>query len=155
MSEVNIEAFLNTHGQLLAAVEGLSEEQVKWKQAPEIWSVQEVVSHLVDHSIVISFRIRDIVAGTSARLPAFDQDAWVSGQYANVGNTSDVLDIFHALLQYNSLLLRRLNSADLAKTGINFKGETVSIADIVAGFTRHVQRHLQQIDRIKEAAALV
>ncbi|WP_019639570.1 DinB family protein [Paenibacillus fonticola] len=72
MSEVNIEAFLNTHGQLLAAVDGLSEEQVKWKQAPEIWSVQEVVSHLVDHSIVISFRIRDIVAGTSARLPAFD-----------------------------------------------------------------------------------
>lgn len=155
MSDVNIEAFLNTHGQLLAAVDGLNEEQVKWKQAPEVWSVQEVLSHLVDHSIVISFRIRDILAGTRAQLPAFNQDAWVSGQYSNNGDSSSILEIFQSLLHYNGVLFHRLTDADFAKTGTNFKGQTVSVADIIGGFTRHVQNHLDQIERIKHAAALV
>ncbi|EOS54946.1 DinB family protein [Paenibacillus barengoltzii] len=154
MTKVNFEAFLNTHGQLLTAIDGLSEEQTTWKPKPESWSVLEVLTHLVDHSIVISFRIRDILAGTEARLPAFNQDAWVSGQYANAGKVSDVLQAFHALLLYNSLLLNRLDTADLEKTGVNAKGETVSIKQIVEGFTNHVQRHLGQIDRIKQAAGL-
>ncbi|ETT62817.1 DinB family protein [Paenibacillus sp. FSL H8-0457] len=155
MSKFPIEAFVNTHDQLLAAVAGLSEDQLQWKQAPHIWSVQEVLSHLVDHSIVTSFRIRDILAGTTAQLPAFNQDAWVSGQYSNEGRAADILEAFRALLHYNSLLLRRLSAADAAKTGINFKGETVSVSDIVSGFTRHVQNHLGQIERIKLAAAPV
>lgn len=152
MTNVNFEAFLNTHGQLVTAIDGLSEEQTTWKPKPESWSVLEVLTHLVDHSIVVSFRIRDILAGTEARLPAFNQDAWISGQYANAGKVSDVLQAFHALLLYNSLLLSRLDAADLEKTGVNAKGETVSIKDIVDGFTNHVQRHLGQIDRIKQAA---
>jgi hypothetical protein len=154
MTQVNFEAFLNTHGQLVSAIDGLSEEQTVWKPKPESWSVLEVLSHLVDHSIVISFRIRDILAGTEARLPAFNQDTWVSGQYANSGNVADVLQAFHALLLYNSLLLSRLDAADLKKTGVNAKGETVAITDIVEGFTRHVQRHLEQINRIKQAAGV-
>ncbi|MGG3281170.1 DinB family protein [Paenibacillus solani] len=155
MSKFPIEAFVNTHDQLLAAVAGLSEDQLQWKQAPHIWSVQEVLSHLVDHSIVISFRIRDILAGTTAQLPSFNQDAWVSGQYSNEGRAADILETFRALLHYNSLLLRRLSAADAVKTGINFKGETVSVSDIISGFTRHVQNHLGQIERIKLAAAPV
>lgn len=154
MTQVNFEAFLNTHGQLVSAIDGLSEEQTAWKPKPESWSVLEVLSHLVDHSLVISFRIRDILAGTEARLPAFDQDAWVSGQYANESSVADVLQAFHALLLYNSLLLGRLDAADLGKTGVNAKGETVNITDIVEGFTRHVQRHLGQIVRIKQAAGI-
>lgn len=122
MSEFPIEAFVNTHDQLLAAVAGLSEDQLQWKQAPHIWSIQEVLSHLVDHSIVISFRIRDILAGTTVQLPAFNQDAWVNGQYSNEGRAADILEAFRALLHYNSLLLRRLSAADTIKTGINFKG---------------------------------
>ncbi|MEC2343126.1 DinB family protein [Paenibacillus sp. MB22_1] len=152
MTKVNFEAFLNTHGQLVTAIDGLSEEQTTWKPKPESWSVLEVLTHLVDHSIVVSFRIRDILAGTEAQLPAFNQDAWVSGQYANAGKVSDVLQTFHALLLYNSLLLSRLDAEDLEKTGVNAKGETVSVKQIVEGFTNHVQRHLGQIDRIKQAA---
>lgn len=152
MTKVNFEAFLNTHGQLVTAIDGLSEEQTTWKPKLESWSVLEVLTHLVDHSIVVSFRIRDILAGTEAQLPAFNQDAWVSGQYANAGKVSDVLQTFHALLLYNSLLLSRLDAEDLEKTGVNAKGETVSVKQIVEGFTNHVQRHLGQIDRIKQAA---
>jgi hypothetical protein len=155
MSSATIEDYLNTHPQLVQAIEGLSEEQLKWKAEQSSWSVTEVLTHLADHSIVVSFRIRDILADTKAQLPAFSQDAWVSGQHANGGNAGDSLELFRSLLQYNSLLLGRLTPAEWEKSGINFKGDPVRIADIVSGFIAHVQNHLAQIERIKKAAATV
>lgn len=154
MSRNQIEDYLNTHLQLVQSVERLTEEQLKWKQEPGSWSVTEVLTHLADHNIVVSFRIRDILADTKAQLPAFNQDSWITGQHANEGNAADVLRVFGSLLQYNSLLFARLRDSDWNKSGINFKGESVNITDIIQGFTAHVQRHLAQIERIKAAAAV-
>ncbi|ETT55692.1 DinB family protein [Paenibacillus sp. FSL P4-0338] len=154
MSSVSVEldSYLNTHGQLVQAVEGLSEEQLRWKAEPSSWSVTEVLAHLADHSIVVSFRIRDILADTKVQLPAFQQDAWVSGQHSNQGKAADSLELFSSLLHYNRLLLGRLSPAEWEKSGINFKGEPVRITDIVRSFTAHVQNHLAQIERVKRGA---
>ncbi|MFB5760736.1 DinB family protein [Paenibacillus medicaginis] len=153
MSQVDIEAYLDTHSKLVEATAGLNQEQLTWKAAPESWSVTEVLAHLADHSIVVSFRVRDTLAGTTVRLPAFDQDAWVSGQKANDGQAADILALFEHQLQYNALLFRRLTDEDWEKTAVNAKGDTVRAADIVAGFTKHVHHHLGQIERIKQASA--
>ncbi|KAA1186513.1 DinB family protein [Paenibacillus sp. B2(2019)] len=153
MSRVQISDYLKTYHQLVKSTAGLTEEQLKWKAEPASWSVTEVLTHLADHIIVVSFRIRDILAATTAQLPVFNQDAWVSGQYANSGNASDNLELFRSLLYYNSLLFERLSEEDWEKSGINFKGEAVKISDIVHGFTGHVERHLGQIERIKQGAA--
>jgi hypothetical protein len=153
MSRVQISDFLSTYHQLVKSTAGLTEEQLKWKADPTSWSVTEVLAHLGDHSIVVSFRIRDILAATTAQLPIFNQDAWVSGQYGNSGNASDSLELFRSLLYYNSLLFDRLSEEDWEKSGINFKGEFVKISDIVHGFTAHVERHLVQIERTKLGAA--
>ncbi|MBP1963328.1 DinB family protein [Paenibacillus aceris] len=154
MSRHDIQAYLDTHNQLLQAVEGLTPEQLIWKETSSSWSVTEVLAHLADHSLVISFRIRDILAGTTVRLPAFNQDAWVSGQRANDGDAADILTIFNPLLRYNSLLFHRLSDEDWQKTGINAKGEAVSVTNIIQGFTKHVNTHLQQIERIKRAFSI-
>lgn len=153
MSSVEISNYLNTHQQLVQSVSSLNDEQLKWKAGPASWSVTEVLAHLADHSIVVSFRIRDILAGTTAQLPAFNQDAWVSGQYANHGSAADSLELYRSLLHYNSLLLGRLSADDWQKSGINFKGETVKIVDIIRSFSAHVTTHLAQIERIKQGAA--
>ncbi|MFD1953067.1 DinB family protein [Paenibacillus thailandensis] len=151
MSEADIQSYLDTHLQLTRAVAGLDEEQLKWKESEAKWSVTEVLAHLADHNIVVSFRIRDLLADTKAQLPAFDQDRWVSGQRSNDGNAADILNAFWSLLQYNGLLFGRLSERDFDKSGINFKGETVRVRDIIAGFTRHVHNHIGQIERIKKA----
>lgn len=153
MSQVDIQAYIDTHNKLVDAIAGLNKEQLTWKAAPESWSVTEVLAHLADHNIVVSFRVRDTLAGTTARLPAFDQDAWVSRQKANDGKAADILALFKHLLQYNALLFQRLTDEDWEKTAVNAKGETVRAADIVAGFTRHVHHHLGQIERIRKAFA--
>ncbi|RKP54062.1 DinB family protein [Cohnella endophytica] len=148
---VDIDSYLHTYEQLHQAIEGLSEDQLRWKPSEKQWSVTEVLTHLADHNIVVSFRLREILSGSEVRLPAFGQDSWVAGQKANEGNASDVLGIFRSLLIYNSLTFRRLTAEDWNKTGVNFKGETVTLATIIKGFISHVHHHLGQIDRIKKA----
>ncbi|RTE10148.1 DinB family protein [Paenibacillus whitsoniae] len=142
-------AYLHTHAQLQEAIAGISEEQLTWKPRSDQWSLTEVLSHLADHNLVVSFRIRAILAGATAQLPAFDQDAWVSGAKANGGSASDILAAFQALLIYNTSLFQRLSAEDWAKTGVNFKGQTLTLADVVHSFIAHVQHHLGQLERIK------
>ncbi|RJX37566.1 DinB family protein [Paenibacillus pinisoli] len=148
---VDIEAYLHTHEQLREAVQGWTDDQLIWKAAPESWSVTEVIAHLVDHSVVIAFRLREILSGSAARLPAFSQDEWVTGQRSNEGNVHEYLKLFQSLLEYNSGIFRRLRPEDWEKTGINAKGDTVNLPVIVKSFTSHVQNHLGQIARIKTA----
>ncbi|MFF2887243.1 DinB family protein [Paenibacillus sp. NPDC057967] len=150
---VDIEAYLHTHEQLSKAIGGLAEEQLKWKAAPESWSVTEVIAHLVDHSIVIAFRLREILSDSTVRLPAFSQDAWVAGQRANDGNVHESLKLFQSLLEYNSGIFNRLTPEDWEKTGVNAKGDTVALPLIVKSFIAHVQNHLGQLERIKSALA--
>jgi len=148
-----IEACLQTCDRLAEAVEGWTEEELRWKPASDKWSATEVLTHVADHLIVVSFRIRELLSGSAARLPAFDQDAWVAGQRANEGSAQDVLEAFRALVRYNSQLLRRLPDAAWDKTAVNFKGETVSLLTIVRGFAAHALHHVGQIERIRHAAA--
>ncbi|MFC5703021.1 DinB family protein [Cohnella faecalis] len=149
---VDIEAYLHTHEQLLDAIRGLNDEQLKWKAAPDKWSITEVLAHLADHNIVVSFRIREILSGSDVRLPAFRQDPWVEGQKANEGTAAEFLASFHALLVFNSLLFRRLGKENWKKTGVNFKDETVNLPIIIRAFIAHVQTHLSQIARIKQGS---
>ncbi|QGG54447.1 DinB family protein [Paenibacillus sp. B01] len=155
MSVIDLQAFRQTHEQLAQAIEGLDERQLKEKEAPGKWSVTEVLAHLADHSIVVSFRIRDILADTEAGLPRFDQDRWVSGQHGNEEKAAEHLAAFAALLRANARLLERLDAGELAKRGITFKGDPIDLRGIVDGFVRHVGTHLAQIARIRRAVEAV
>ncbi|QAY67182.1 DinB family protein [Paenibacillus protaetiae] len=153
MSQFDIAAYLGTYDALASAVQGLTKEQLVWKPAPDKWSVTEVLSHVADHNIVVSFRIRAILAGAQDRLPAFEQDAWVSGSRANEGEAADILALFQSLLAYNAKLFSRLDEEAWNKTGVNFKGETVTLLAAAQGFIKHAHHHVGQIERVKEALA--
>ncbi|MFB9279046.1 DinB family protein [Cohnella cellulosilytica] len=148
---ISIDQYIRTYDQLQEAIAGLSEEQLVWKASEKSWSVTEVLTHLTDHNLVVSFRIREVLAGSEVRLPAFAQDEWVAGQRANGAQAADVLEAFRALLLYNSLLFRRLSPEDWNKSGVNFKGQTVTVEAIAQSFINHVHHHLGQIERVKQA----
>lgn len=153
MSQLDLQAYLNTYHVIADAIVGLTEEQLKWKENANKWSITEVITHLTDHNLVVSFRIRTILSKPHSVLATFDQDQWIVGQAANEENAAHALQLFQALLTYNHLLFRRLKHDDLSKIGINAKGEEVDIYKVVNGFTTHVHHHLAQIDRIKQAYA--
>ncbi|RNB87092.1 DinB family protein [Brevibacillus fluminis] len=152
-SKIDINSYLAIHQHLQEAIAGLTAEQLVWKEAPHKWSVTEVLAHLADHNLIVSFRIRAILAGSTDRLPGFDQDKWVSETRANQSAAADILALFQALLVYNSSLFSRLTDEEWEKEGINFKGEPLTLAGAVQAFIKHAHHHIGQIERIKEAHA--
>ncbi|GGD67295.1 DinB family protein [Paenibacillus nasutitermitis] len=150
---INIESYLDTYEQLKQAVAGLTEQQLTENEGPGKWSVTEVLAHLVDHNIVVSFRIREILSGSEVRLPAFNQDNWVAGQAANAGRAADILEVFRSLLVYNSLLFHRLSAKEWEKMGLNAKGDPVKLSTSIQSFIHHVDTHIAQIERIKDVVA--
>jgi hypothetical protein len=152
-AQTAIAAYVNAYEEIEREIAGQTKEQLRWKATPASWSVTEVFSHLVDHSIVVSFRIREILVGSAVRLPAFDQDAWVAGQKSNEEDVAHIAAAAHSLVAYNARLLARLTDEEWAGAGVNAKGDKVAIAEIIPAFVAHVERHLGQIRRIKEQAA--
>ncbi|MEW9701360.1 DinB family protein [Paenibacillus sp. SI8] len=154
-SIIDLQKFTILYEQLRQAVEGLTEEQAKWKESETKWSVVEVLSHLVDHSIITSFRIRKIVAEASdsvvVNLPAFDQDPWVSSSRANESSLEEVFSVYQALLLYNTAFFKRISADNWEKSGVFENGKIYKLSELYDGFVNHVQRHLGQIDRIKQA----
>lgn len=151
--EAMILSYLNAYDDIEKEIFGLTEGLLKWKASSRVWSITEVLAHLVDHSIVVSFRLREVLANSEVRLPAFSQDDWVAGQKANEEQVEQIIAAAHSLVSYNASLLRRLSEQDWEKSGINAKGEPVAISAIIPAFVDHVQIHLNQIRRIKTGAA--
>ncbi|MGZ4160427.1 MAG: DinB family protein [Neobacillus sp.] len=150
-NDVNLQEYSNTTDNLKTAIWGLNENNLTWKVTAGQWSVKEVLSHLLDHNLITSFRIREILSESNTTLPGFNQDKWVEGTRANEGSTSDILDSFQSLLNLNLHLFRRLSNEDWHKKGVNIKGETVYLYEIVNSFIKHVHHHIRQIERIKSS----
>jgi hypothetical protein len=150
-SEVKLQDYSDTINELKTAISGLNAKELSWKEKSGVWSITEVLSHLLDHNIITSFRIREILSESNATLPVFNQDRWVVGTKANESSANEVLESFGALLHLNLNLFRRLPEDDWNKKGVNSKGETVHLFDIINLFIKHVHHHIKQIVRIKEA----
>src|SRR4029453_16896838 len=71
---------LVVQGELLGEVRrlltGLSRDELLQPEAPEKWSILEVVSHLVDQELVNSYRLRAIVAEDERAIQGYDQARW-------------------------------------------------------------------------------
>lgn len=148
---IDLNPYTETYTLFTEATQGLAKEQLNWKPAADKWSVTEVLSHLADHSIVFSFRLRKLIAETEVQLPAFPQDPWVHASRANDGDAEDYLHLFGTLVAFNRLLFQRFAPDDWKKTGTNAKGETVSVEQSYHAFIKHVHVHVKQIERIKNA----
>jgi uncharacterized damage-inducible protein DinB len=62
--------------EIAAAVSGLPEKVLKYKPAPEKWSILEILAHLVDMETLYAYRMRQIIADKNPVLAPIDQDDW-------------------------------------------------------------------------------
>jgi hypothetical protein len=152
IAEKTIADYKLAHVELRQRIEGLTEKQLKWKPAPEKWSVKEVLAHLVDSAFVHSIRIRKLVAEADSGpvLLLYDQDAWVARARSNDGDIEDILGTLESVIRYNALFYERLSAEDWGKSGV-LDSKTVTVFDLFQGFFRHIDIHLAQIDRTKAA----
>jgi DinB superfamily len=120
-------------------------------EAPDKWSIREVIQHLADSDLVGGFRLRMVLAHDRPTLPGYDQDLWASRLAYRDADVRHAFDQFAALRAANVRIWARLTAADLARVGLHAERGEESLEHMRRLYAAHDLLHLRQLERIRAA----
>lgn len=138
----------DTPKKLAALIRGRSRKQLGRKPAPGKWSVVEILAHLVDTEIVVSWRLRYILGNNSAPVQPFDQDVWAQTfNYAQC-DPKESLSVFQVLRANNLAMLKRLPKHLWENYGMHQERGKETVAHLVRMMAGHDLNHSGQVEKI-------
>jgi hypothetical protein len=143
---------LSAQADLIRGLVGdLSEAEVRWRSAPDRWSVLEVVGHLHDEERH-DFRVRleALLNQSGEPWPEIRPMEWVTERHYNERELAVSLDAF---LQERRTSLRWLDALDAPdwESGEEAPwGGTFHAGDMLAAWVFHGELHMQQLIRLRQ-----
>ena len=142
--------------QLLKATPKKLEAQLKrldkkaWSRRPEPnrWSVGEILAHLADAELVVSWRLRLVLGSPGVPIQAFDQDVWASTFNYGRQDPKRSLETFRVLRENNLAMLKSVPKQLWDNFGMHSERGKETVAHMVKLYAGHDQNHLQQIEKI-------
>lgn len=133
---------------LALLLKGKTGRQLMRRPAPDKWSVAEIVAHLADAELAISWRIRQILSNNAVPIQAYDQDVWAKTfDYAHRDPRQSLAN-FRTLREANVALLKFVPRKLWDNYGIHEERGNESVSHVVRMVAGHDLNHLQQIQRI-------
>jgi len=139
---------------LRASIEGLSNKQMLWIPPLDggvgLWSIKEVVIHLMDSDLIGSDRMKRIVAEDNPLLIGYNEDRFASRLFYQHQSVEDALALFEINRRQFTLVLRKLSPETFERTGIHNESGKVTLGDQVKKYNEHLDHHLGFIARKRE-----
>jgi uncharacterized damage-inducible protein DinB len=149
-----IEAYLAGPGDLRAAVDGLSREQLVSRPVPGKWSILEVVCHLTDTDVNIAHRIKRVL---SEERPAFDRvqpDLMQAALAYHAREAEEEIIAFEVTRRQIARILTASPPEAWQRTGVVGDRGDRTIAQMVNGAVEHLAHHLRFIVEKRHALGL-
>jgi hypothetical protein len=133
---------------LALLLKGKTGKQLMRRPAPDKWSIAEIVAHLADAELAISWRIRQILSNNAVPIQAYDQDLWAKTfDYAHRDPRQSLAN-FRTLREANIALLKSVPRKLWDNYGVHEERGNESVSHVVRMVAGHDLNHLQQIQRI-------
>lgn len=133
---------------LALLLKGKTGKQLMRRPAPDKWSVAEIVAHLADAELAISWRIRQVLSNNAVPIQAYDQAVWAKTfDYARRDPRQSLAN-FRTLREANVALLKSVPRKLWDNYGIHEERGNESVSHVVRMVAGHDLNHLQQIQRI-------
>jgi hypothetical protein len=139
---------------LAALLKGKNMKQLMRRPAPNKWSVAEVIAHLADAELAISWRLRQVLSSNATPLQAYDQDLWAKTFNYAKRDPKQSLASFRSLREANLALLKSVPRKLWDNYGVHQERGNESVNHIVRMVSGHDLNHLLQIERILKREAL-
>ena len=137
-----------TAKKLAALIKGKNKKQLTHRPAPGKWSVAEILAHLADAEIVLSWRLRQTIASNGVAIQPFDQDVWATTfDYAHQ-DARQSLEKYRVLREGNLALLKRIPKPLWDNYGVHQERGNESVTHIARMIAGHDLNHLGQVERI-------
>lgn len=132
---------------LRAALAKVPKEALKWRPAPDKWSVHEVIVHCADSETNSHMRIRYLLAEQDPLIVGYDQDAWVGVlDYHNLP-LEPALATVEAVRANTVPLLKRLPESAWSRKGRHTESGTYGVEQWMNIYAEHLEIHARQIER--------
>ena len=130
--------------ELQAALGTLSDEQGLFRDAPNEWSIKEVVGHLNDVERVFAYRLLRISRNDPAPLTGFEQNDYVREAGFDNYPLQDLLREFEYLRRANLLAINNMSEESTRRRGTT-NGMTVSARALIYMIVGHVDHHMASL----------
>lgn len=138
-----------------SALSTLSDEDLDRSSGDEGWTARMVVHHLADSEARSYLRLRQLlVEPAPAAIQGYDEELWASSDVLGYETlpVGPSLGVFRAVRAASSVLLDRLQSADLDRTGVHSQSGGYSLRDWLRIYAEHAEDHAAQIARAASGA---
>ncbi|HEY1469199.1 MAG TPA: DinB family protein [Candidatus Acidoferrum sp.] len=126
-------------------IKGATPAKLRKRPTPEKWSAAEILAHLADAEIVVSWRLRSILGAPGTPIQAYDQDAWeAAGNYAK-RDPRKSLEQFRVLRDANLALYKNLTPQQWKHHGVHAERGEESIERVAQMMAGHDINHLEQV----------
>lgn len=135
-------------------VQGVSDEQARWKPDPETWSLLEVIVHLADEERE-DFRARldCILHHPDEPWPSIDPPGWVTERRYNQRDVQESLDSFLHAREESLAWLRGLSTPNW-EPGHAVPDGGITAGDMLASWMVHDLLHMRQLVELHRAYTL-
>jgi hypothetical protein len=137
---------------LAALLKGKTGKHLTHRPAPDKWSVSEIVAHLADAELAISWRLRQVLANNAIPIQPYDQDLWArTFNYARRDPRQSLVN-FRTLREANIALLKSVPRKLWENYGIHAERGNESVNHLVKMVAGHDLNHLQQVQKILQGS---
>jgi hypothetical protein len=134
---------------LRALAANVTDEQARWKPAPDRWSILEVVCHLHDEEISdFRLRLHILLNRPDEPWPPVDPLGWVVARKYNERRLFESLETFTVERNKSIAWLEQLDNPDLMVTREHSQLGTIRAGDLLAAWVAHDYVHSAQVARL-------
>jgi hypothetical protein len=112
--------------------------------APGEWSPADVVGHLIDAEMAVSFRWRQTLTADEPALPGYDEKRWAELPKPPL---DELVATFRALRTYDLPLLRYMSAERLQRVGVHSEQGPETLDVSIRKLVGHDLAHLDQLTR--------
>lgn len=145
MAAVQIEAYRGGGKLLETAIAGLSLADMRAYPVPKTWSIAEIVIHLMDSDLVMSDRMKRIIAEDNPTLIGFDESAFTKNLFYNRLDPHAAVDIFNRNRMFVCAILEQLPESAYHRVGTHNQRGKVTVGSLLQGCIDHLEHHTKFI----------
>ncbi|HTF88116.1 MAG TPA: DinB family protein [Planctomycetota bacterium] len=135
-----------------ALAERFPDEQMRWKPAPEQWSLLEVLNHLADEEVSdFRDRIERTLRDPAEAWPSIDPQTWAKDRGYNERDPAESLQRCLAERRASIGWLRGLKGAKWGNEYMHPKAGAISARMLLANWIAHDLLHARQMLRLHHA----
>ncbi len=137
-------ALSNQIDEIKSAWGTLTDEQALFRDAPNEWSIKEVMGHLNDVERVFSYRLLRVSRNDPTPLPGFEQNDYVRATEFDAMPLGDLIQEFEYLRRANVLAIQNMSNEASLRCG-TASGHPVSARALIYMLVGHVDHHLASL----------